>query len=295
MADPTWAARPYPATAELLPELDLPEPGRQRRWTVLLRWLLLVPQYIAVLFLGIAAFFVTIVGWFAALFSGRLPESIASFLSGYLVYATRVNAYAMLLVDAYPPFAFHAPGHPVQVEVHPGELNRLAVLFRIILVIPAAVVDYLVTAGWYVISFIFWLLVLILGRMPRPLFEATAATVRYAMRVSAYLMMLTAAYPKHLFGDETHPTEPPRSASRPLLLSGAGKALVVLFLVLGVLYWIFSATGSVTMNNGTTSQPALGSSAGPRQRTAFTATPAIRQRSISTMTATCSSKAPALT
>ncbi|MGW2563586.1 DUF4389 domain-containing protein [Streptomyces sp. NPDC001514] len=245
MADQTWAARPRPATPELLPELDLPEPGRQRRWTVLLRWLLLIPQFIAVFFLGVAAFFVMVVGWFAALFTGRLPESIASFLSDYLVYATRVYASAMLLVDAYPPFAFHAPGHPVQVEVHPGELNRLAVLFRIILVIPAAVVEYLVTAGWYVICFIFWLLVLILGRVPRPVFEATAATARYAMRVSAYVMMLTAAYPKYLFGDEARPAEQPRSATRPLLLSGAGKTLVVLFLVLGVLYWIFSATGGV--------------------------------------------------
>ncbi|MFD7442795.1 DUF4389 domain-containing protein [Streptomyces sp. NPDC059909] len=261
MADQRWAARPHPATAELLPELDLPEPGRQRRWTVLLRWLLLVPQFIAVFFLGIAAFFVMVVGWFAALFTGRLPESIASFLSGYLVYATRVNASATLLVDAYPPFAFHAPGHPVQVQVHPGELNRLAVLFRIILVIPAAIVEYLATAGWYVICLIFWLLVLILGRMPRPVFEATAATARYAMRVSAYVMMLTAAYPKHLFGDEARPAEQPRSATRPLLLSGAGKALVVVFLVLGALHWIFSASSSTTMNHGTSSQRALKASA----------------------------------
>ncbi|MER6122837.1 DUF4389 domain-containing protein [Streptomyces sp. NPDC001795] len=246
MADQSWAPRPSPwPTSEVLPELDLPEPGRQRRWTVLLRWLLLVPQYLAMLFLGIAAFVVMIVGWFAALIVRRLPEPIASFLSGYLVYATRVNAYAMLLVDAYPPFAFHAPDHPVQVEVHPGELNRLAVLFRGILLIPAAFVAYLVTYGWYVICLIWWLVVLILGRMPRPLFEATAATARYGMRLSGYLMMLTAAYPKRLFGDEPDPTGQARSATRPLLLSDAGKALIVLFLVVGALAWIFSESGDI--------------------------------------------------
>ncbi|MFF7879813.1 DUF4389 domain-containing protein [Streptomyces sp. NPDC020794] len=251
MTDHTWAPLPSPLP-EVLPGLDLPEPGRQRRWTVLLRWLLLIPQYIALLFLGIAAFVVMVVGWFAALITGRLPEPIASFLTGYLVYSTRVAAYAMLLVDTYPPFAFLAPGCPVQVEVHPGKLNRLAVLFRIILLIPAAFVVELLFYGWFVICLIFWLLVLIRGRMPRPLFEATAATARYTMRLYAYQMMLTAAYPKRLFGDEPTPTEQPRSATRPLLLSGAGKALVVVFLVLGAAVLIFNNFPNTT---STTSQP----------------------------------------
>ncbi|MGW1913934.1 DUF4389 domain-containing protein [Streptomyces sp. NPDC002076] len=253
MADHTWAPHPAPPP-EVLPELDLPEPGRQRRWTVLLRWLLLIPQYIALLFLWIAASVVMVVGWFAALITGRLPEPIASFLTGYLVYSTRVTAYAMLLVDAYPPFAFLAPDHPVQVEVHPGRLNRLAVLFRIILLIPAAVVVELLILGWYVICPIFWVVVLIRGRMPRPLFEATAATARYDMRLYAYLMMLTAAYPKRLFGDAPAPGEQPRSATRPLPLSGAGKTLVVVFLVLGAVLLIFDEFVSATYNTSTTSQ-----------------------------------------
>ncbi|MFI6358244.1 DUF4389 domain-containing protein [Streptomyces sp. NPDC050743] len=237
MAEQTWVHRPPPT--EALPELDLPEPGRQRRWSVLLRWLLLVPQYVALFFLGIAAFVYTVGGWFAALFTGRLPESIASFLTGYLAYATRVTAYAMLLVDTYPPFAFLAPDHPVQVEIHPGRLSPLAVFFRIILLIPAYILAKLVIYGWFVVCPIFWLLVLILGRMPRPLFEATAATTRYGMRLNGYVMMLTSAYPKRLFGDEPNPADQPRSASRPLLLSSAGKALVVLFIALGAVLSFF--------------------------------------------------------
>ncbi|MHA5051937.1 DUF4389 domain-containing protein [Streptomyces sp. SD15] len=239
MADQRWVHRPAPPP-EVLPVLDLPEPGRQRRWTVLLRWLLLVPQYVALFFLGIAAFVLVVVGWFAALITGRLPEPIASFLTGYLAYATRVTAYAMLLVDTYPPFAFLAADHPVQIEIHPGKLNRLAVLFLIILLIPAYILACLVIYGWFVVCPILWLLVLILGRMPRPLFEATAATARYGMRLNGYVMMLTSAYPKRLFGDEPNSTEQPHSATRPLLLSDAGKALVVLFIVLGAVLWIFS-------------------------------------------------------
>ncbi|MEU2392887.1 DUF4389 domain-containing protein [Streptomyces sp. NPDC007369] len=249
-----WTPRPpaaaYGPDGEHLPELDLPAPGRQRRWTVLLRWLLLIPQMIVVTVLGIAAFFVTIVGWFAALIRGRLPHGIAGFLGDYLAYATRVTASAMLLVDRYPPFALAAPGYPVQIELRPGELNRLAVLFRLVLMIPAAIVANLLQYGWAVLCWVFWLITLVLGRMPQPIFEASAAVLRFRMRFLAYAMMLTSAYPKRLFGDPEplpagYGTPPPPtaapgmpgagSASRPLVLSTGAKVLVVAFLVLGLI------------------------------------------------------------
>jgi Domain of unknown function (DUF4389) len=110
---------------------------------------------------------------------------------GYVVYAARVYASLYLLVDSSPPFGFTAPGSPVQLELHPGRLNRLAVLFRIILAIPAGIIAAVLTAGWQAVSFFCWLAVLILGRTPAPLFEATAAVPRYAMRLQAYFLMLT--------------------------------------------------------------------------------------------------------
>jgi hypothetical protein len=247
MADHTWATPPVPAApVETLPELDIPAPGRQRRWTVLLRWLLLLPQWVVLFFLGIAAFFATVAGWFAALVLGRLPEPIAGFLTGCLAYQTRVYGYGMLLVDRYPPFAFDAPGYPVSIEVRPGPLNRLAVLFRIILLIPAAIVAGLLASGYYTVCVIVWLVALVLGRLPLPLFEATAAVARYSMRLNAYVAMLTAAYPKRLFGDDPSPSAQPRSATRPLVTSGAAKGLLVLFLVVGLVSGAFSDNGSGT-------------------------------------------------
>jgi hypothetical protein len=238
------------SNAEVLPELDLPEPGPQRRWTILLRWLLAVPHYIVLIVLGIIGFFVVIAGWFAALVLGRLPGPIARYLAGLLVYQTRIHAYSMLLVDPYPPFAFDAPGYPVQVDVRPAELNRLAVLFRLILMIPAAIIQSLVTSGWSVLCFFFWIIALVLGRLPEPVFGASAATARFAMRFSAYLWMLTAAYPKRLFGDESLALVERRSASRPLLLSTGAKALVVAFLVLGLVNGIWNST-SQSQDHGT--------------------------------------------
>lgn len=247
-----WAPPPPTPYGEVLPELDLPAPGAQRRWTVLLRWLLAVPHYIVLAVLGFIGFFVLVFGWFAALVLGRLPGPVARYLTGLLIYQTRVYAYSMLLVDAYPPFGFDAPGYPVQVDVRPAELNRLAVLFRLILAIPAAIVQGLATSGWYVLCFFIWLIALVLGRLPEPVFGATAATTRYAMRFTAYWTMLTAAYPKRLFGDESLALTERRSASRPLLLSGGAKALLVAFLVLGLVSGGVSSTVQNDNSSGTT-------------------------------------------
>lgn len=247
MAQQTWDSKLPPEADEWLPALDIPEPRTQRRLTVLVRWLLLIPQVIVLFFLGIAAFFATVIGWFAALFIGRLPDPIARYLSAFLAYETRVHASGLLLVDAYPPFALRpVSDYPVRIEVRPGRLNRLAVLFRIILLIPAAIVQSLFTSGWYAVCFLSWLVVLILGRMPRPLFEATAALLRYTMRYYAYVSMLTSAYPKGLFGDrdtqDTPGTAPPVSATRPLRMSTAGTVLVTLFLVIGLIANVFCDT-----------------------------------------------------
>lgn len=260
MAAPQWTPRAQGGPPEFLPALDIPAPGPQRRLTVLLRWLLLLPQFVVLVLLGIAVFFTVIVGWFAALFTGRLPEGIARFLSGFLAYDTRVSAAAMLLVDHYPPFALYpAAPYPTRIELRPGPLNRLAVLFRIFLMIPAAIIRYLLEWGWSVLAVFVWLIVLVLGRMPRPVFEATAAVLRYGMRFEAYTLMLTSAYPKRLFGDppqelpagaaEPGAGEPggqgrpfPPSATRPLVMSGAAQGLVAVFLVVGLAASILSDT-----------------------------------------------------
>jgi hypothetical protein len=191
------------ASAEVLPELDLPAPGRQRRWTVLLRLLLAIPHFIVLAVLGFIGFFVLVAGWFAALVLGRLPGPLWRYLAGLVGYQTRVHAYSTLLVDRYPPFAFDASGYPVQVDLRPAELNRLAVLFRLFLAIPAMIVNSLVASGWVALSFFLWVITLVLGRLPEPVFGATAAMVRYSMRYIAYWSMLTSAYPKRLFGDES--------------------------------------------------------------------------------------------
>jgi len=178
------------------------EPAGQRRLTVLVRIILAIPHVIVLYALGIAAEVVALICWFAALFTGRLPDGLAGFQAGYLRWATRFYAYVFLLTDVYPPFELADAQYPVRLRVQPGPLNRLAVLFRIILVIPAWIVATVLTYGLgFLVMFVTWLIVLVAGRMPRPLHEALAATVRYQARVIGYFLMLTARYPGGLFGD----------------------------------------------------------------------------------------------
>jgi hypothetical protein len=237
---------------EFRPELDIDPPARQRRLTVLLRALLLIPHFIVLFVLGIVTFFAAIFAWFGALALGRLPRWAADYLGGYLRYATGVYASFYLLIDSYPPFSFSgAPDFPVRVELRPTELNRLAVLLRIILVIPAAILSGVISAGWSALAFFCWLVVLILGRNPAGLFESTAAIVRYQLRTDAYFLMLTPAYPKGLFGDAgTRDAGEAVSATHPLRVGTGGKVLLVIFIVVGLASSISSDAYSSSDNSG---------------------------------------------
>ena len=54
---------------------------------------------------GIAAFFAWLAALVAVVVTGRWPEGLWDFLVGYLRWTLRVNAYALLLTDRYPPFS----------------------------------------------------------------------------------------------------------------------------------------------------------------------------------------------
>jgi hypothetical protein len=175
-------------------------PERQNRWTVAFRPVLVLPQLVVVLALGIAALVLVVLGWLAALVTGRMPESFARFLAQYLSYGTRVSAYASFMLDAYPPFSFEA-GYPVNIAIRTGPVRRVAVLFRIFLVLPALLVVTAVSSGAGVCAFFIWLIVLVKGSMPPSLFDADAAANRFGARVFAYAGMLTSKYPGELLGD----------------------------------------------------------------------------------------------
>lgn len=103
----------YPSTDdEQSVHLDLDYPDVKRdlnRWLPLVKWLLAIPHYIVLFFLGIAAVFAVVIAWFAILFTRRYPRGIFEFVEGVMRWGLRVEAYSMLLVtDKYPPFKLGA-------------------------------------------------------------------------------------------------------------------------------------------------------------------------------------------
>ena len=101
----------YPATdAEQAVhiEIDYPDAGQDlNRWLPLVKWLLAIPHYVVLIVLAAMVVVITVIAWFAILFTGRYPRELFDIVVGWSRWALRVSAYAFLLTtDRYPPFSF---------------------------------------------------------------------------------------------------------------------------------------------------------------------------------------------
>ena len=100
----------YPSTDETQSvhlEIDYPDAKTGlNRWLPLVKWLLAIPHFVILVFLIAGVLVVTVIAWFAILFTGRYPRTLFDYVVGVGRWALRVNAYAFLLVtDEYPPFS----------------------------------------------------------------------------------------------------------------------------------------------------------------------------------------------
>jgi len=100
----------YPSTdEEQAVHLDIAYPDVETelsRGMPLVKWLLAIPHLFVLSFLGIAVAVCVIATWFAILFTGEMPRSLADFIVGYMRWQVRVTAYAFLMTtDEYPPFS----------------------------------------------------------------------------------------------------------------------------------------------------------------------------------------------
>lgn len=192
----------YPASVQL------DSPDRIANWRPLVHWLLAVPHLLILYVLGTVSQIVSLISWFAIVFTGRMPAGLASFQAMYLRYNMRVNVYIGFLDDQYPPFAFDMtaddPGTTaVSVNFQPQleDRNRLTVLVRLIMAIPAALFAIVVGIVAIVCHFLSFFAVLFTGRWPAGLRGWIVSVLGVDIRLNAYMTLLTDDYPPFSLDD----------------------------------------------------------------------------------------------
>src|SRR5690349_25174790 len=121
------------------------------RWLWLVKWLLAIPHYFVLFILWIAFFVVTVIAFFAILFTARYPRPLFGFNLGVLRWSWRVGyySYSALGTDRYPPFSLgEEPDYPATLDIaYPQRLSRGLVLVKWLLAIPHLVVVAFFTGG----------------------------------------------------------------------------------------------------------------------------------------------------
>lgn len=197
----------------------------------LFRAILLIPHFIVMYFLQIAASVVYFIATFAILFTGSYPSGMFRFITNVLRWNANINTYMYSLHDRYPPFSFTATeGYPVTFGVvYPASSSRvlnfplfIGMLIRVILLIPHLIVLYVLGIIAMVIVFVAQFAILFSGNFPAGMHSFVVGVTRWSMRVTAYLFGLTDKYPP--FSREASqpmPATPPETPPASTLSSDA--------------------------------------------------------------------------
>jgi Inner membrane component of T3SS, cytoplasmic domain/Domain of unknown function (DUF4389) len=183
----------YPITVEI----DYPAAGIAR-WRVFVQWLMVIPHWFALFFVGIAAYFAYFIAWFAIVFTRRYPPGLFNFVSGALRWGTRVGAFGLLMTERYPPFSLEDdPSYPVRVRFQypEGGIARWRPFVQWLLAIPHFFVLEFLLIGVYFVYLIAWWAILFTGRYPVGMFNFSAGVLRWQTRVSGFNLLLTEEYP----------------------------------------------------------------------------------------------------
>jgi hypothetical protein len=214
---------------------NVPYPEKLSRLLIFVKWLLAIPHFLVVLALGYAVAAITVVAFFAILFTRRYPRGLFNLVVGVNRWGANVTAYTYLFRDEYPPFSVEAGRYPVLYEVdYPERLNRWLIFVKWLLVIPHQFVLTLLSVVGFFFAFLSWFAILFTGKYPRTFFNFNVGLQRWTLRVGAYSALLRDEFPPYSKRADAKP-----GSGRAILLSavfGIVGAAVIAGLYVALLF-----------------------------------------------------------
>ena len=187
---------PYPL------QLEFDADRQITRWRPLVQWLLAIPHLVIAWALRTLRQVLTLISFFAVLFTEQIPRPIFDAIVMTYRYEWRAMSYALFMHEDYPPFDFDLSADDDGAEPHtsvrlayPGNLARWKPLYKWFLAIP----QYLVVIGLFIAGCLGviggFFAVLFTGEYPQGIRNFLVDAYRYALRVEAYIGFLTDRYP----------------------------------------------------------------------------------------------------
>jgi hypothetical protein len=171
-------------------------------WKPLVQWALAIPQLMVASALRSLREVLILISLFTVLFTERIPRPLFDMIAMSYRYEWRAISYALFMHEDYPPFDFDPSASDDGVEPHttlsiayPDQLDRWKPLYKWFLAIPhyfvlaalAVCAVFAVAAGFFA--------VLVRGEYPDGIRAFVVGVYRYALRVEAYVGLLTDVYP----------------------------------------------------------------------------------------------------
>ncbi len=178
-----------------------PSRGLAATGVIIVKAVLAIPHLMIVSALEELALLVGYIGYFIVAFTGRMPEGIHTLISLWLRWATRAYGWLAGITDVYPPFETDPVGYgidartPRNQQPHRGWAVAGIFFVKLLAALPHLVLLALVTFVAVVATWIGYVVVLVSGRLPDGLQDFIAGTIRWWVRVMAWILGLTDEYP----------------------------------------------------------------------------------------------------
>jgi hypothetical protein len=196
------------------------------RWLWLVKWLLVLPHIVVLVFLWFTLAVTTFVAGVSILITGRYPRALFDFNLGVMRWTWRVAFYSWsaLATDLYPPFSLKPdPSYPAAFDVdYPQRLSRGLVLVKWwLLALPQLLIVAILAGGFGLhfgnviglLALIAAILLAVTGKYPQEIFDLLMGFNRWCYRVLAYVALMRDEYPP--FRLDTGGDDPGHSVLQP--------------------------------------------------------------------------------